>query len=382
MLLLTMLLALQDRGTAWTRHTIDQASRGADGIRLADANGDGLLDFVTAWEQGGVVRLYLHPGPAKAKAPWPSVTVGQVGNGEDAVLVDLDGDGAMDVVSSCEGKTQTVYVHWAPRERERTLDAAAWKTEAIPASVNKQAWMYCVPVQMDGRRGVDLLCAGKNDGAEVGWFESPADPRKLSDWTWHPLSPAGWIMTLLPVDLDEDGDTDVLLTDRKGAHRGVRWLENPGREGDWKSRPIAGHDREVMFLSRADADGDGKPDLVVAVRGGPLLLLRAKGRLEWEPIEIPMPANTGGGKAASVGDLDGDGKPDLVVSCEGANGVKSGAVGLRGGRWEPFEISGPAGTKFDLVPLLDVDGDGDLDVLGCEEIENLGVFWYENPGNR
>ncbi len=371
---------LQERGVPWTRHTIDASSRGADGIRLADADGDGLLDFATGWEQGGVVRLYFNPGPAKARAPWPAVTVGAVKDAEDAVLVDLDGDGATDVVSSCEGGTQTLYVHWAPREKQRRLDPSAWRTEPIPASVKKQAWMFCVPVQFDGKHGPDLLCAGKNRGAEVGWFEAPADPRRLADWTWHPLSPAGWVMTLLPIDVDEDGDTDVLLSDRKGPRRGVRWLENPGREGGaWNSRLIAGGDREVMFLSRGDLDGDGKADLVAAVKDGPVLFLRAKGRMEWEPTEIPMPPGTGGGKAASAGDLDGDGKPDLVVSCEGATGAKSGVILLRGPAWEAREISGPAGTKFDLVPLLDLDGDGDLDVLACEEAENLGVFWYENP---
>src|SRR5688500_16108882 len=62
---------------AWTRHTIDDSSRGADGVRLADANGDGLLDIVTGWEQGSVTRLYLNPGPAKAREKWPAVTIGK-----------------------------------------------------------------------------------------------------------------------------------------------------------------------------------------------------------------------------------------------------------------------------------------------------------------
>ena len=43
------------------------------------------------------------------------------------------------------------------------------------------------------------------------------------------------------------------------------------------------------------------------------------------------------------------------------------------------EISGPTGIKFDLVELLDLDGDGDLDVLTCEEAHHLGLIWYENP---
>jgi hypothetical protein len=29
--------------------------------------------------------------------------------------------------------------------------------------------------------------------------------------------------------------------------------------------------------------------------------------------------------------------------------------------------------------MIDVDGDGDLDLMSCEERDQLGVFWYENP---
>jgi hypothetical protein len=31
------------------------------------------------------------------------------------------------------------------------------------------------------------------------------------------------------------------------------------------------------------------------------------------------------------------------------------------------------------VELLDVDGDQDLDVVTTEQIEQLGIVWYENP---
>ena len=51
--------------TPWLRHTIDDTSRGADGVRLIDMDGDGRLDIATGWEEGGVVRLYRHPGKAK-----------------------------------------------------------------------------------------------------------------------------------------------------------------------------------------------------------------------------------------------------------------------------------------------------------------------------
>ena len=47
--------------------------------------------------------------------------------------------------------------------------------------------------------------------------------------------------------------------------------------------------------------------------------------------------------------------------------------------WQDHEISGPEGVKFDRIELLDLDQDGDQDVITCEERDNLGVIWYENP---
>jgi hypothetical protein len=74
-----------------------------------------------------------------------------------------------------------------------------------------------------------------------------------------------------------------------------------------------------------------------------------------------------------------------VVTCEGAKGQKSGCAWLSFDnsptdlRWRSHDIAGAPGVKYDLCPLLDLDSDGDLDVLTTEESDNLGVIWYENP---
>src|SRR5689334_14215647 len=88
--LLIQVLAASAAFAAWPMHVIDDKSKGPDGVKLADANGDGLLDIATGFEQGGVTRVFLHPGPAKVREPWPKVTVGKTPDAEDAVLVDLD----------------------------------------------------------------------------------------------------------------------------------------------------------------------------------------------------------------------------------------------------------------------------------------------------
>jgi len=371
----------------WKRHTIDASSRGADGVRLADANRDGLPDIATGWEEGGRVRVCLNPGPAKGREPWPAVTVGEARAVEDAVLVDLDADGAMDVVSCSEGGTRAMFVHWAPTGADRYLDPSAWRTEALPSSRGMMMWMYCVPMEVDGKHGVDLVAGGKGPSAALGWWESPANPRELDAWTWHAIRPVGWLMSLVAEDMDGDGDRDVAFSDRKGKATGCFWLENTGAPGGWPEHPIGGQGQEAMFLRVADVDGDGLRDVAAALRPRHLLVARRLDRTgrSWASQLVPLPANAGGAKAVSTGDLTGDGVTDLVFTCEGADGGKSGVMFFAGRRgageitWTVSDISGSDGIKHDLVELLDLDADGDLDVLTCEETRNLGVFWYENP---
>jgi hypothetical protein len=255
--------------------------------------------------------------------------------------------------------------------------------------------MFCLPLQVDGRGGIDLVLGGKGRDARVGWLSCPPEPRVLDGWTWHTMCEAGWIMSLIADDVDGDGDRDILLSDRKGAGRGVKWLENPGpgaaRERPWPPHRLGGHDREVMFLAAADIDGDGLRDVLAAVAGKELLCLRRTARAPpaWQEVSIALPAGCGTGKAAAVGDIDLDGRADIVFTCEharAASGVmwlaRGGAPGtpLAACRWTPHDIAGTSeGAKYDLVELLDMDGDGDLDALTCEEQDGLGVVWYENP---
>ena len=382
---------------AWQRHTIDDSSRGADGARLLDVNGDGQLDLVTPWEEGGEIHVCLHPGDAAVDKPWPLVVVGRVASPEDAVLVDLDGDGAVDVVSSCEGALRSMFVHWAPRAKEDYLDAAKWETVAIPVTESKQAWMYALPMQIDGRNGIDLMVASKGQQASVGWLQAPSNPRDLAAWKYHRLYDAGWVMSLIATDVNHDGKDDVLVSDRKGPNRGVLWLEHPGRKirsapNVWAEHRIGGNSHEVMFIDVADVNGDDREDIVVATHQAEILLFMREENSQqpiWKRDVVPAPYGLMKGKSVAVGDLDLDGLLDIVHSTEPNSGPRRPGVtwlknlindgAQKGLEFDVRQMSSLAGQKFDLLQIMDVDHDGDLDVITCEERDNLGLFWYENP---
>ncbi|MBP85443.1 MAG: hypothetical protein CMJ64_01810 [Planctomycetaceae bacterium] len=381
LLVLTLVLFCASLRAEWTRHTIDDSSRGADGVRVSDANGDRLPDLTTGWEEGGVIRVYLNPGPEKATHAWPAVTVGRVKSPEDAVFADLDGDGSVDVVSSCEGKTRSIFVHWAPQDPKQYLTEEAWTTQVLPCAQGKEMWMFAVPLQADGAHGTDLIVGSKGGSASVSLLQAPKNPRNVDAWKLHRLYDAGWIMSLQLHDMNADGDHDVLVSDRKGPTRGVLWLENPGGKRAlerWPTHRLGGEDREVMFLSRAPRKSDYPNSVFAAVRGSGFSILSPP---NWTYGEIAMPENCGTGKGIAVADIDLNGRTDLVFSCENAAGHKSGVRWLSrtGDAWKDHEISGPEGVKFDRLEILDLDQDGDLDVVTCEERANLGVIWYENP---
>ena len=309
----------------WPRHTIDATSIGADGVRLRDINHDDRPDLVTGWEEGGLIRVYLNPGENAVKAPWPKVTVGKVPSPEDAVLLDLDHDGRWDVLSSCEGKAQSLFVHWAPNERIRYLDEAAWTTEAVPAAQKKEAWMFALPLMNIAGSVQSILVGSKGSRASVSLLQLPRQPRNLSEWTIAPLYQAGWIMSLRPFDFDADGDLDVLVSDRKGESSGVLWLENPGpraieNKQAWPEHRIGANGEEVMFLDIHQDPARQQISIAAAVKPNQVLQFTATQStpLRWQSSRIKINAPIGTAKAVTYADINLDGQIDLVASCEHA----------------------------------------------------------------
>ena len=206
--------------------------------------------------------------------------------------------------------------------------------------------------------------------------------------------------------MDSDGDQDILISDRGKSFSddkdseddlaiqgSVRWLENPGLEqldNKWIQHYIL-ENVHPGFITIADLDKDGLDDIVTAAKQRQILISKRLSRtgLDWTTYQIDFPNNFGLSKAVSVADIDLDGKNEIIVSTnnkyEGSENVfyLKNNLSTFQGSWMAESISGKLGIKYDLIPLIDVDKDGDLDVVTTEEKTNdkqgLGVIWFENP---
>jgi hypothetical protein len=76
----------------------------------------------------------------------------------------------------------------------------------------------------------------------------------------------------------------------------------------------------------------------------------------------------------AIGDVDGDGRPDVVVASSDGGPL----VWYRNPGWEKHAIS-PSGTWSCSAQVVDMDGDGDADILISEWSTHDRLEWYENP---
>jgi hypothetical protein len=395
-----------EHGRPWNRHVIDDRFDGPDGTKLGDINGDGLLDVVTGWESEGLTVVYFHPGYRYVRRSWPSVVVGPTLKAEDAVFVDLNQDGVLDVVSSTEKRSERILIHWAPSDKGKLLIPQEWKQQSIASVAGVSQWMFAEPIALPSVSSrPSLVIGGKNynhDQTAVLGILTPSKTDKQGEFDWHPLASVSWTMSIIIRDVDGDGDQDIIYSDKHGPGVGVWWLQNPGSTNQldkWTKHKITDQLDSATLIATGDVDGDGLEDIVAPVdllpegnqpknRAIRILWRKNPSGLDWDRTDILTPPRTGQPKAATTGDVNGDGKVDIVVASSGATDGQMGTYWLeyqsspKDAHWIVHRIADPAGIKYDLVHLIDIDGDGDLDVLTNEEKEDekgLGVFWYENP---
>ena len=186
---------------SWREHRIDDQDinggipiRGGDGIAIGDIDRDGFEDLVTAHEDSNHIRIAFSNGNTEK---WTLRTIAEgasAGAVEDVALVDLNGDGYLDVIAACE-TAHLLYLQ-NPGLQARNGDWAA----LIPDfSLGRGSWLRVFPTDIDGDGRTELTAANKGTADVVRLDAGDADNgatsliRVLGD----PLKSANWQETVL-----------------------------------------------------------------------------------------------------------------------------------------------------------------------------------------
>ena len=348
-----------------SRHVVSSQAIGAARVYAADLDNDGDEDIISA-------------SSADNKIAWFENLDGYGSFGSERIIstasvkvyalhvADIDGDGNQDVLSASQGDN---VVAWYRNSGGGSFDVR----QIVSSEAFVAQSVFAADIDMDG--DLDVLSASRDDD-RIAWYEN-TDGAGVFGPLQVISSTAERAHTVFAADLDGDGDPDVLSaselddkiawyenTDGAGAFSGERILSSNANAA-----------RDVLA---ADLDGDGDMDVLSAAAGdNKISWHRNKDGAGDFTGEIVITTSASFVQDIHVADIDLDGDLD-VLSASTNDSKIAWYPNLDGaGTFGPQKIIDPTVSGAVSVFVANLDGDDDLDVLSASSFDNE-IAWYES----
>ena len=411
---------LDGQGNFSPQSVISTNARLAQAVEVADFDGDGDLDVVSASEGDNKVAWYenldglgnfgseiiisaseaeavkLDVGDIDNDGDIDVVVIGDIYNsnnivwientdglgtfgprqvistssawGKDIRLSDLDGDNDLDVVIAANPPDKLSWY-------ENTDGMGSFGSEQIISTTANGVNSIFID-DFDGDGDNDIL-ASSNIDDKLAWYENlnglgAFGTEQIID------TGKGFNESTFGADFDNDGDIDVVAGTHSATTSVIVWYENTNGLGNFGTAQTITDDADrTSAVYPGDIDGDGSVDLGVSTRLGNLFFwlenedgLGGFGEKKQINFMIQFP------ECVIAADVDNDGDNDIITASDGDSTITLFRNTDGFGTFErKKEIIGNAIRNVTFVSTIDIDQDGDLDVLAASR---FNMSWYKN----
>lgn len=342
-------------------------AQGAGDTFAADIDGDGDLDVLSASFFDNTIAWYENVDGLGSFGPKNTIISGhELSYAPSSVIAyDLDSDGDIDVAY---GTVHGESIAWF-----ENIDGLGnfQLGQIISNEADKVVDLFGIDLDYDG--DIDILSASRVN-AETGMYGESRWYENINGiFTLKYIFPGENGSAIYVTDLDNDGFDDVIK-----SGNGISWHKNINGSGIFGEEQILGIHQNIQDFDISDVDGDGNLDIIFAVFLEDTLgwyKNNSNGNFELHTIS----QNLNGALSVGAFDFDNDGDIDIIA----ASGLDNKMICYENvdgnGFFQEVQIIDENISVVYDIKNYDLDSDGRYDILYAEETFGY-IAWHKNTG--